>query len=65
MIKKVFLHEKPTQFKELSATNRTVITAVGEHCSAAVHSIFWDTIKMVSNESDFSRRKIKETIETT
>ena len=52
-----------TRYKEHCATNRTVIMAVGEHCKNTGHSISWDNIKVVGNESSYWRRKIKEAIE--
>ena len=52
-----------TRFKEHTATNRTVITAVGEHCKNTGHAMSWDNVKIIGNESSYWKRKIKEAIE--
>ena len=51
------------RFKEHSATERTIITAIGEHCKNTGHHISWDNVKILSNESSYWRRKIRESIE--
>ena len=52
-----------TRFKEHSSTERSILTAVGEHCKNTGHSISWENIKVLSGESNYWRRKIKEAIE--
>ena len=50
------------RFKEHSATERTIITAVGEHCKNTGHNS-WENVKILGSESSYWRRKIREAIE--
>ena len=52
-----------TRLKEHLATERTIITAVGEHCKSTGHYIDSSNIKILSSETNYYKRKIKEAIE--
>ena len=49
--------------KEHTSIRRASLTAVGDHCKKTGHEIHWENVKVLSSESNTSRRKIREAIE--